>query len=192
MNNDGEQFELDPEDIILLLLDAHERINKSLYLNGITRLEKLVFLLERETPFSGVGDLFKFTAYNFGPFSKEVYESIDFLESCNLISVTEKSHTSIYARAAEEKLSSEIPVSDDESDPSASSVREKIFQLTENGRDVACKLRQAISDEDIQSINLVISKYARLSLGQIIRYVYHQFKDMTINSIHPEAKRVTR
>lgn len=192
MNNNSEQFEFDAEDIIILLLDAHERINKTYSLNGITRLEKLVFLLEKETSFSGIGDLFKFTAYNFGPFSKDVYESIDFLESCNLITVTEKPHTSIYARAAEEKLYSEIPLSGDESDSSTSSVREKIFKLTDNGRKVAFKLREALSGEDARSIDLIVSKYAKLSLGQIIRYVYHQFKDMTVNSVHPEAKRVAK
>jgi hypothetical protein len=84
-------LELDSEDLILLLLEANERLLHKDAISGITRLEKLLFLLKNETDFEGIANFFIFEPHNFGPFSKQVYEAVDFLEGCELIQVREKS-----------------------------------------------------------------------------------------------------
>jgi uncharacterized protein len=182
-------FQIDAEDVVLLLLEANERVLGRGELAGITRLEKLLFLLEKETRFEGIALLFVFKAHNFGPFSKEVYEAVDFLESCRLVGVREKAHTTIYTRLDEAKLLSEI--SELEEDPEeAGIVKERIFALTEDGRKVATKIRSMVRREDAEAVDKIIQRYGLLPLSQLIRYVYHQYKDMTVNSIHPEAARV--
>lgn len=187
----NEDIQLDPEDIVLLVLEANERLLKKPSLNGITRLEKLLFLLERETEFEGIGSFFIFEPNNFGPFSKDVYGAIDFLDACELISTREKSYSSPYSSADEWKLLAEITESDDPETPER--VKERQFLLTENGRKVARIIRDAINrrkPSDIEDLDTVIRKYGTMPLNQLIRYVYRQYPGMTVKSIHPEAQRI--
>src|SRR5262245_61588211 len=107
-------IELDSEDFILLLLEANERLLGKAAISGITRLEKLLFLLQNETDFEGIARFFVFEPHNFGPFSKEVYEAVDLLEGFELIQVREKTYSSLYTRSDEAKLSSEILDEDEE------------------------------------------------------------------------------
>ena len=187
-------IELDCEDIILLIIEANERLLGKNGLSGITRLEKLLFLLEKETEFEGIALLFPFQAYNFGPFSIEVYEAIDFLEGCELITVSEKAYPSYYASAGEAKLVSEIEdtsIEDSDATKEQNLAKEKIFRLTDNGRIVAKKLRLFLcqkSSKDSKDLDMIVLRFSPLPLNQLIRYVYRQYPDMATESKHPEAK----
>lgn len=187
---DAEEIQLDREDVILLLMEANERLLRKPTLNGITRLEKLVFLLEKESSFEGIGSFFPFEPNNFGPFSKEVYEAVEFLEGCELVEVREKTYVSPYAASDEDKLLSEI--SDDDSGGLTSEMR---FALTENGRKVARKMREAVArkkQSDVEEVDRIIRKYGTRPLNHLIRYVYRQYPEMTSKSIHPEAAKVNQ
>lgn len=186
-------IQLDAEDVVLLILEANERLLRKPSLDGITRLEKLIFLLENETDFEGVGKFFLFEPHNFGPFSKGVYSAVEFLEGCDLIEVREKSYSSLYATSDEVKLLSELLDSDvpDDSALSESQITERQFLLTDDGRTVATKIRDAVirrRPADVKGLDLVIKKYGRLPLNHLIRYVYRQYPSMTVKSIHPEAR----
>lgn len=188
-----EDIQLDAEDIILMLIEANERLLRKDTLNGITRLEKIIFLLERETTFEGVGQFFPFEAYNYGPFSKEVYEAVEFLKGCELLDVSEKIYVSPYASADEDKLLSEI--SDEGADNSKGLATEICFALTDNGRKVAKIMRDAVArkkQSDIEDIDRIIRKYGTLPLNHLIRYVYRQYPEMTSKSIHPEAAKINQ
>jgi uncharacterized protein YwgA len=191
---DTEQIQLDREDVILLILEANERVVGRHKLSGITRLEKLIFLLERETEFEFIGEFFVFEAHNFGPFSKEVYEAVEFLSSCDLIEVQEKTYSSLYSNSDEAKLLSEISESEAPEDQTASSgVTEKLFSLTENGRKVAKIMRESVArrrPSDVEQLDDIVRKYGTRPLNQLIRYVYRQHPEMTGKSIHPEARKL--
>lgn len=219
MNEEAPELQLDPEDIILLLLEANESLLGKRAVGGVTRLEKLLFLLQKETGFEKMDSFYQFTAYNFGPFSKEVYEALDFLEGCELIQVKERMHSSYYSNVGEilllqeianvgeiellqeisEVEAEEVTEVEDEEVPkvttdNAIGVTEKLFTLTENGHKVTQKLRQMIEKrrpKDIEELNGIIRRYAKLPLNQLIRYVYSKYPEMTVKSIHPEAKRVS-
>jgi len=183
-------YELDREDVILLLLDTSVRLLGSPTFKGITRLEKLVFLLTKEGG-NDVAGLFHFTPYKFGPFSKDVYECTEFLRGLGLLDVSERSIESYYATAEEEELFREISDSDESA---AVGAREKIFQLTENGNKVATRLRQIWSSErpqDLSKIEEIVTRYAGLPLNQIIRHVYGRYPAMATKSIHPEARKLS-
>lgn len=185
-----EDIQLDREDIILLILEANERLLRKNSLNGITRLEKLLFLLERESSFEGIGTFFAFEPHNFGPFSKEVYEAVEFLQGCELIDISERSFPSPYARADEDRLTAEI--SDEESE---STVTEMRFSLTNDGRKVAKIMRDSVARKrpsDVEDVDALVRKYGTRPLNHLIRYVYHQYPDMTSKSVHPEAADVAR
>lgn len=191
--NEIEGFQLDREDIVLLLVEANERLFGRSAFSGITRLEKLIFLLQKETDFRKVGELYEFKPHNFGPFSKEVYEAVDFLESCDLIETRERTYASYYANKEESQLLEELNegeslesvVGDD------AAVVEKVFSLTAAGRTVAIRLRQLIeglSRNSTQQIDSLVVRYGNLPLSQLIRYVYRRYPETTVKSIHPEAQ----
>lgn len=202
------EMQLDPEDIILLLLEANEKVLGKFAVAGVTRLEKLLFLLQRETNFEKMDSFYEFTAHNYGPFSKEVYEALDFLEGVELIQVKERVHSSHYANVGEILLLQEIAnvgeirllqeiseegEAEEVTTDNTIGVTEKLFTLTENGHKVAQKLRQTIEKrrpKDIEELNGIICRYGKLPLNQLIRYVYHKYPEMTVKSIHPEANRL--
>ena len=202
------EIQLDPEDIILLLLEANETLLGKHAVGGVTRLEKLLFLLQRETNIEKMDSFYEFTAHNYGPFSKEVYEALDFLEGFELIQVKERVHSSHYANVGEILLLQEIAnvgeirllqeiseegEAEEVTTDNAIGVTEKLFTLTENGHKVAKKLRQTIEKrrpKDIEELNGIIRRYGKLPLNQLIRYVYHKYPEMTVKSIHPEANKV--
>lgn len=189
------EIQLDPEDIILLLLEANETLLGKHAVGGVTRLEKLLFLLQRETNIEKMDSFYEFTAHNYGPFSKEVYEALDFLEGFELIQVKERVHSSYYTNVGEILLLQAISEEEVSETTTINSegVTEKLFLLTESGHKVAKKLRQTIEKrrpKDIEELNGIIRRYGKLPLNQLIRYVYHKYPEMTVKSIHPEANKV--
>ena len=187
----AEEIQIDREDIVLLLLEANERILGRDYLNGITRLEKLLFLLDRETDFEGIGEFYQFEPHNFGPFSKEVYEAVEFLSACDLVDVREKTYSSVYTNSDEAKLLSEIsegPVSFELGQTDVE-VTEKQFALTDDGRKVARIIRDAVRKkrkDDVEQLDAITRRFGSMPLNQLIRYVYRQHPDMTVKSVHPD------
>ena len=72
--------------LMLLLASEGFRGEKGEAIQGTTRLQKLLFLLEHEgklLPDSGEG--FEFTAWKFGPVSKELYDDLEKLENLGLL-----------------------------------------------------------------------------------------------------------
>lgn len=182
-----ENYQVDREDVVLLLLESVERF-LGRELRGITRLEKLVFLLAKEEKVEPAM-AYDFRAYKFGPFSKDIYQATDFLRGIELISVGERSVVSYYN--TNEELALEGLIDDDEAP--AIEQKEKVFSLTERGRTAAHSLRTIWAKDrpaDLAKIEGVVKRYARLPLNQLIRYVYRQFPDFAKNSIHPEAGRL--
>jgi hypothetical protein len=119
---------LEVDDAIVLLLGApSKQPRQSDRLEGITRLEKLVFLLERET---SMRDLLtekpEFIAYNFGPFSTKVYQAVDTLEAARLIT------DSAASPASEAETWESFAAIDDAPPDDPYTTRD--FQLTERGR----------------------------------------------------------
>jgi uncharacterized protein YwgA len=148
-------------DLILLLLAA----GSARGINGITRLEKLLFLVDKQTDLATrVEDPFPFRPYNYGPYSKEIYEAIDVLEEADLVS-----EERVYA--------DDVPL-DEMEDAAASDTElegvERRFQLTENGRAVAGLLARRHADATA-TLTQIKDRYGKMPLRQLIRYVYSQY-----------------
>jgi len=187
--------EIDREDVLLLIFDAYERLFHKAAFNGVTRLEKLVFLLAEEAGLKDIGQMFAFRAYKFGPYSKGVYDAADFLQSADLVDVEVKPYYSYYLAEEEKELHRDIDTDDDESGEPTPSGHEKLFTLTKNGKTLAGKLRSIWENEYPQTlvkIDQIVSRYGSLPLNQIIRYVYRRYHKMAENSIHPEAGRLAQ
>lgn len=185
-------IEIDREDVLLLIFDAYERNFHKAAFNGVTRLEKLIFLLGAEAGLKDIAELFKFRAYKFGPYSKGVYEAADVLQSWGLATVEAKPYYSYFLAEEERELSRDI---DDEieEDP-APAAQERLFSLTPNGQVLASKLRNEWAKDHpdhLKRLDEIVQRYGALPLNQIIRYVYRRFPQMAERSIHPEAQRLS-
>lgn len=165
------KFEID--DAIVLLLGAQVPGARPGEIRGVTRLEKLIFLLERETQAKQwLTEDARFEAYNFGPFSQKVYQSVDMLSAAGIV------------------LDSESPAEDDvdtwERRTNISDVRDpyttRDFQLTERGWRYYEALASELPPPALREIADFKRQFALVPLRQLIRYVYTKYESFTTRS----------
>lgn len=167
---------LEIDDVVVLLLGCPtgkpELEDK---LSGVTRLEKLVFLVEQETT---LGELLdedaNFVAYNFGPFSPKVYQAVDALSGYGLL---EDSRS--IADSNEDSWEQVSVIGVRSPDPYAT----RDFRLTEKGKRYYRALAEEVSKEHIQELTGLKEQFGLIPLRQLVRYVYRRYPNMTENSI---------
>jgi uncharacterized protein YwgA len=180
-------------DLLLLLLDAWAP-NQPNGLGGITRLQKLLFLLEKEEGLSPTNRGFEFKPYKAGPYSSKLYDDLEFLENLALLE-SEVTNEATDEEASEmeneleeadaDGLSFDDLISSDEqpkrSDPDA--YEERRFRLTERGRDhVKALLGKGEYQPVVDKIRRVKSKYSNYSLNDLLYHVYTRYPEMTVES----------
>lgn len=170
MDND----ELIAPDLILLLLAAPTRWHQaSDRINGITRLEKLLFLIDHEcTDQPPLAESFQFIPYHYGPYSKDIYEAVELLEEVGLLS-EQREFTDSELDRAEELLYSDM---------TTEISYERQFVLTDDGKCVAEYL-SANHPELQRQIHEIKDRYAGLTLQNLIFHVYTHYPDYAENSI---------
>lgn len=152
-------------DMVLLLLAAPTQVDQADgRINGITRLEKLLFLADQEEEAqAGVQDPFKFEAYHYGPYSKAVYEAVELLEQAGLL----KEERALGGEPFDEMEELETDVTDE-------SPVERRFILTAEGQAVANLLASRHGDTS-KALGRIKDRYAKMPLRQLIRYVYTRY-----------------
>lgn len=177
---------LNGADYLLLLLYLD---NKSPILGAI-RLEKMMFLFNNEIAprlkKTGLDSdkLPEFIAYNFGPFSKDVYEQVELFKGIGFLRVTNL--------MAKEEL---IEADDWEEGPFSKELDYAGFQLNDEkryykyqmldlGADyVSKKICPELTAEQLAMLLQFKKKITSLSPKQILRYVYTKYPDFTSNSL---------
>lgn len=157
-------------DLVLMLLWAPTTVESANgRVNGITRLEKLLYLVERETSVAeGVAaEQLKFKAYKYGPFSKDVYEAVELLEESGLL--VEQRVVDGQTIDSMEDISVTGAVEVDE-------YVERRFVLTDNGRLVADHLARH-HPSIVKQLTTIKDRYAGRSLSGLIRYVYKSYPE---------------
>lgn len=141
------------EHIPLALLAA----NNQKSIEGRTRLQKLIFLAQKEVEESTENkNLYDFVAYDYGPFAKEIYQDIDSLKRRNLI---------------EEKPE----VLDD-------GVVTYHFTLTEKGKEFTSST-DFQNDELLAELENKKERYADKNLQNLVEYVYSEYPEYAENSV---------
>lgn len=166
------------DDAIVLLLGAQVPGLPEDEIRGITRLEKLIFLLERETSSSEwLTQTADFEAYNFGPFSEKVYQAVDMLAAAQLIEDS-------YAEAPdaldtwEQRDKIGIGNGTDTRDPFTT----RNFRLTDRGKRYFEALSKEMPPKSLKEIVALKKSFAYLPLRQLIRYVYQEYEEFTTKS----------
>ena len=169
---------LEIDDAVVLLLGAPARVRRLTgRLQGITRLEKLIFLLERETSardwLTEDGD---FTAYNFGPFSSKVYQAVDMLAAAEIIEDSGASSDTEEDTWEEKNV---IGGTLEAGDPYVT----RDFELTERGWRYYQVLVSRLPEGALEELSAFKNRFASLPLRQLVRYVYQRYEDFTTRSL---------
>jgi uncharacterized protein YwgA len=169
------------KDLTLLLIGVGEGDELAGEIGGITRLQKLLFLLEQEAGLTPSGDGFEFAAYKAGPYSSRLYDDLEFLENLGFL------RSEITGRATEEEaaevdlLSFDELMGDDGEAPDA--FEERRFALTSVGRS---RIQELIESGEyapvIDGIRKIKSAYGSHSLNDLLYHVYTKYPDMTTES----------
>lgn len=134
---------------------------------GVTRLQKLLFLLQEETEFKNVYENveIEFKPYKYGPFSEQVYDELELLISMGAIEETEAEEAD-YLR--------------DENDTRGHS--SKRFVLTDRGRTIAKEVNRQLEDDLEDEFAEIINEHVDMDLEDLLQYVYQQYEEYTTES----------
>lgn len=167
-------------DLMVLLLYAKGysgKLNEKI--KGITRLEKLMYLLLKEGGFEELlSQEISFDAYDFGPYSAEVYNLLESLQAMEIVKIEEERISSVkdvidifYAEAEGqiEETTGEFM---------------EVYSLTKDrGFIIARKLlEERVTDEELGRVEKIKGEYNALSLEDLLKYVYKKYPESTKKS----------
>lgn len=137
--------------IPLLMLEVGDQRR----IDGRTRFQKLVFLLQKNA--EELPAEYEFEAYDYGPFSKDLYDDLDVLAEQHLISVsTERTN------AGEEKY---------------------VYELTHIGQR---KLDEEFGDNRpsfVETVEALHDEFYTMPVKALIDFVYAEWPEMAKNSV---------
>ncbi len=178
--------------IHLLLFTPTATDNNPVSILGRTRLVKMIFIFEKElskyfqdekNPIN-----FNFEAHKFGPFSKKVYEAIDFLESREIIELFPVSPHMM--NRDEIKIDSTLMESEAEIliFQNEDTYRSEGFQLTRRGVNMMKDPHiwfswSQLSDEQKSVLMDFKTKMINTPLKDILRYVYSKYAKFAEKSV---------
>jgi len=176
-------------DLILALLYAGgEKRTENEEIRGNTRLDKLVFLLKQETTLKKYLNDFGFEPYNFGPYSSEVFDTVQALTNAKLVQITYESSEGYLDEA--DRYAVEVQLDDpDRSRFGVQSGAEQtaepmlVYNLTPQGVEVAKALYESLPPEEREELHSLKKRFNSIPLRKLIQYVYRQHPEYTTESV---------
>ncbi len=162
-------------DVILLLIAFAGSKNSGSWFRGITRLEKLIFLLKEEYHIDQwiTDDKPNFIPYKLGPYSREVYAAVDFLSEYGLIEDT-------FSTGESSLDSIEVSLT---IEPDSMLYEERRFRLTDDGV-TAVKALRAVADKGaVLAIEECYNSFGDIPLPTLLRHIYTKYPSFTGKSI---------
>lgn len=178
--------------LALLLIGLGSKLNIANGLGGMTRLQKYLFLLEKESGLILTEAGYNFIPYKAGPYASELYDDLELLENLGMIrseitaEATDEESTEIGEYSFEDLMGDQSVESNGEyydGFGSSDAYEERRFTLTQTGRQKVEELIQSKKYEPIiNAIRKLKSKFKSYSLQDILYYVYTKYPEMTIES----------
>lgn len=181
------------KDLILLLLYVPGKTGEyGEKIEGRTRLQKMVFLFEKEVypkfkqdKLITEEDLPRFIPYDYGPFSKQVYDDLEFLIGLGFVEAIPTSEQVEQGEEAEYWLWEESTGLEDGPalDGGIVVFEKQAYVLSKIGRDfVEKKLWPLLSENQKQALARLKLNCTKASLRTILRYVYEKYPETAKNS----------
>lgn len=170
-------------DLILLILGVGTEAKKKAGISGMTRLQKLLFLIKQDVRLEEKGSGFEFEPYIAGPYCAKVYDDLEFLENIGFIE-SEVSGEATEVESSEVDFTFEELIGDDSDKLKTPDVYdERRFYLTEKGKNrVESLLKSEVFQPVIDGIRKVKSKFGHYSLDDLLYYVYTKYPEMATES----------
>lgn len=175
-------------DVLLLLFEATRRLGRKTSLSGVTRLQKLTFLVSKSAEYKqleadGKAPDLGFRAYKMGPFTTEIYSGLEVLTSFQRPLLVAR-------QAAEPAVQDEVDAREfaedadlDQGYPARGPVPiPTVFALTAAGELVAGHLWRLAPVGLTAAIERVVREYGELPLRQLLRRVYSEYGAYTTRS----------
>jgi len=160
--------------IVALLYSPGKSDQPGEEVRGITRLEKLVFLLLKEARFERqLGDEFSFEAYDFGPYSGTVIDVLDALRGEDLVRATKIESASL-KEVADGLIAAQVAGEVEGAPPKTV----LLYGLTDRGKRVGQAVFQSLSREEREALNSLKSRYNSMNLSDLLEYVYKRYPKM--------------
>jgi len=161
-------------------------------LGGITRLQKYLFLLEKEGGVTPTEGNFQFEAYKAGPYSSQLYDDLEFLENLGLIESEVTAQATVEEATEIEELTFDDLMGDGgemvdgeqyDGFGASDACEERRFILTGEGRrKVEDLLANAKYEPVVNAVRKIKSKFSNHSLSDLLYYVYTRYPEMTTES----------
>lgn len=159
----SQESQLSRLDILLLLLKNGSHCNSKGLIRDRTRLQKLLFLAQKELVNRGYKSKYAFRPYKYGPFSQELYTDLEWLRMNNLVEV----RTNFDQK---EGVTTE-------------------FVITDEGRNRLRNLDSVPLQNIEEIVKRVVEEYKHLSTTQLVDFVHERYKEYDLNQMQSRDKR---
>jgi len=144
---------------------------------GITRLQKLIFLLWKEGFCQDVPNLYNFKACDFGPRMDDLFDDLAFAEEIGLLSVTEVPSGNKYEGADEDAFVRTFDL------PVAGNVGKHKYMLTNIGNDPGGEFFEGLMQADRKAVVRVKCRFNLMPFWVLVRYVYRKYPAFACNAV---------
>jgi len=166
-------------DVVLALLYAPDTSGRQGEpVRGITRLQKLLFLLWKEGAFyEDIPDLYNFKAYDFGPCMDDLYDDLDFAEDIGLISIEEVPSGNEFEGADEDAFLRDFGFK------LVKRPTRRDFALTEVGKEAAKEIYGKLDDQRRQRLDQIKRRFNAMPFFDLLKYVYRKYPAFAKKSV---------
>lgn len=180
LNNETMRIE-NSMDLLLVLLFSPGKKGDAEPIEGITRLQKLMFLLQKgKGPAEVVEQAreYEYKPYKMGPYCSELNKDLDELKSAGLLATEELEYLLPDDRIESEEGEKERDILS----TGMRKVKSFRFELTEFGGRVASDLYEGMSKSQKMELEEFKTFFNSISLRQLLIFVYEKYSDYATNS----------
>lgn len=167
-------------DVLLLLL----RAQNAKEIEGITRIQKMMFLLDQTTDLP-VDLEFKQSPY--GPVSLALLEGIRQLKALKLIE--SYSLKGVVSGDEDRRI---VKAQDQQAGHGAFQYPSRRFELTEKGQEVSHELQDSLTSEVLNSLDDFKERWNPLTLGAFLLHVYQQAPDFCTDAYEKPVETILK
>jgi len=161
-------------DILMLLLYSEGKTGKiGEPIEGITRLDKIMYILSQSKEFSPVvQENYEFQADNFGPFAPELFDDIQALKQECIIETSSEKRTKNKIDTADEESVERVFEEEPDMQVSWKKYPLETYKLTELGMRIAAQLYNNLTQSQREELKRVKGTFGEMSLKNLLYYVY--------------------
>lgn len=173
-------------DVLVVLLYAkgsEGRVGEPI--EGITRLDKIMYLLSESPEFKEIVNKgYKFQADNFGPFAPEIFDDVEALKQERIIKVVSEREPKNKIETVDQESVEQVLDEEKDADKKISWKTYPIerYELTDRGLLIGSLLQNDLTEEQNLRLEKTKKAFGKMSLKNLLHYVYSKYPKMTERS----------